>query len=215
MAESSLAILASPQLFQLCAAHPDSAEYWQEFVDRFNPLLTRSITVAWRRNGQGDWPSDELAADLLQDIYTAIVKNDCRLLRDFRGVSHAEAEAYLAHSAINQTISFLRARRALRRKAEEVSLQQILEEQQEIRPAGQALAPARGLTERELIEMLEHCCDGPHRKRDSLIFLLYARDGYSVAEIARMGVCDLKETSIANLLGQTKARLRKYLSGQV
>jgi RNA polymerase sigma factor (sigma-70 family) len=208
-------MLASPQLFRLCAAHPDNDEHWREFVRRFNPLLARSITVTWRKNGQGDWPPADVAADLLQDVYAAIVKNDFRLLRDFRGETEAEAEAYLAHTAINQTISFLRARSALRRTADEVSLQQLLEEQGEIKPAAHTLPPPKGLTERELIELLERCCDGPNGKRDALIFLLYARDGYSVAEIAGMGVCDLKETSISNLLGQTKARLRKYLSSEV
>ncbi len=215
MAESSPARLASPQLFRLCAAQPASEEYWLEFVRRFNPLLARSITVAWRRNGQGDWPPADLAADLLQDVYAAIVKHDFRLLRDFRGATEAEAEAYLAHTAINQTVSFLRARQALRRSADEVSLQQLLAEQGELRPAAQTLAPRKGLSESELIELLEHCCAGPNGKRDVLIFLLHARDGYSVAEIAGMGVCNLKETSIFNLLGQTKARLRKSLTGEV
>src|SRR6185436_9855556 len=131
MAESSLAMLASPQLFRLCATHPDSDENWREFVRRFNPLLARSITVAWRKSGQGEWPPADVAADLLQDAYAAIVKNDFRLLRDFRGGTEAEVEAYLAHTAINQTFSFLRARSALRRTTDEVSLQQLLEEQGE------------------------------------------------------------------------------------
>lgn len=212
MEASPLAKLASPQLFRLCAAHPASDEYWSEFVRRFNPLLTRSITVAWRKSGQGDWPSADVAADLLQDAYAAIVRNDFRLLRDFRGESDAEAEAYLAHTAINQTISFLRARHALRRRADEVSLQQLLEEQGELETATHA---PKGLTERELIELLERCCAGPNGRRDILIFLLYARDGYSVAEIAGMGVCNLKETSISNLLGQVKTCLRKFLTGRV
>lgn len=215
MAESSLAILASPHLFRLCAAHPDRDEYWLEFVRRFNPLLARSIAVAWRRNRQGEWGPAEVAADLLQDVYVAIVKNDFRLLRDFHGDTEAEAEAYLAHTAINQTISFLRARGARRRAANEVSWERLLEEHGEIEPKAQSPAPRKKLTERELIEVLERCLDGPNGERDILIFLLYAYDGYSVPEIAGMGVCDLKETSISNLLGQTKARLRKYLAGAV
>lgn len=215
MEASPLAKLASPQLFRLCAAHPASDEYWLEFVRRFNPLLARSITVAWRKSGQGDWPSTDVAADLLQEVYAVIVRNDFRLLRAFCGESEAEAEAYLAHTAINQTISFLRARHALRRRADEVSLQQLLEEQGEAPLARPAAHAPKGLTESELLELLERCCAGPNGRRDILIFLLYAREGYSVAEIAGMGVCDLKETSISNLLGQVKTCLRKSLAGQV
>ncbi|MBI1760648.1 MAG: hypothetical protein HYR56_04345 [Acidobacteria bacterium] len=76
-------------LFQLCAAQPQRDEYWLEFVRRFNPLLVRSITVAWRKSGQGPWPPAEIAADLLQDVYTAIVKNDFGLLRNLRGAAPA------------------------------------------------------------------------------------------------------------------------------
>ena len=213
MADSAFAVIANPQLFHLCATHPQDDEYWAEFVRRFNPLLVRSLTVAWRRNGQVSWPASDLAADLLQDVYAAIVNHDFRLLRNFRGNTDAEAEAYLAHAAINQTISFLRQRQALRRHAPEIPLDDWLEEKGE-----QALAqPARpaGLSESEWLGVLRKCFDGPNGKRDILIFLLYARDGYSVTEIARLGVAELKETSIANLLGQMKARLKKYLADPV
>jgi RNA polymerase sigma factor (sigma-70 family) len=213
MAESNLAVQPSPELFQLCAAHPHSQEYWAEFVRRFNPLLVRSITTAWRRSGQGAWPPDDVAYDLLQDVYLSVVKNDFRLLRNFRGQTEAEAEAYLAHAAINQTISFLRARHAQRRSADEISLEALLEEQGEPGPAEPARPAARSLTEGELISVLKKCFDGPNSKRDIMIFLLYACYGYSPAEIAALGMSKLKETSIANLLGQMKTRLKKYFAG--
>ena len=215
MAETPHTALPSPELFRLCANRPDKDEYWSEFVRRFNPLLVRSITIAWRRNGQGNWPPADVAADLLQDAYTAILKNDFRLLRNFRGATDAEAEAYLAHTAINQTITYLRNRKALRRAGEEVSLQELLAEQGDATLTDSATHSAPNLTEREIIQALEHCFNGPTSKRDILIFLLYARDGYSVTEIARMQICELKETSIANLLGQMKTRLRKYFSAKV
>ncbi|HKQ75188.1 MAG TPA: sigma-70 family RNA polymerase sigma factor [Blastocatellia bacterium] len=215
MEESNLVAKPSPELFQLCAAHPYSQEYWEEFVRRFKPLLARSIVAAWRRNGQGSWPPDDLAYDLLQDVYLSVVKNDFRLLRNFRGQTEAEAEAYLAHAAINQTISFLRARHALRRSADEVPLEALLEEHGELRPAEPARPATRNLTEGELIAVLKKCFDGPNGKRDIMIFLLYASYGYSPAEIAALGMSELKETSIANLLGQMKTRLKKYLSGPV
>ncbi len=215
MAENDTAAQPSPELFQLCAAHPHSREYWDEFVHRFKPLLVRSITVAWRRNGQGSWPPDDVAYDLLQDVYMSIVKNDFRLLRNFRGQTEAEAEAYMAHAAINQTISFLRSRQALRRQADVVPLEELLEDHGEKQPAEPALPATRNLTESELIDVLKKCFDGPNGKRDIMIFLLYATYGYSPAEIAALGMSELKETSIANLLGQMKTRLKKYLSSQV
>jgi DNA-directed RNA polymerase specialized sigma24 family protein len=213
MPESTSAVPASPLLFQLCADNPDNDEYWSLFIQRFNPLLVRSVVVAWRKSGQGNWPPPGLATDLLQDVYTGIVKNDFRLLRNFRGSTEAEAEAYLRRAAINQTISFLRKGATDRRTADEISLDELIKaEGEEGRLTIGSSGPAKSLTERELIETLQRCFDGPNGKRDVLIFLLHARDGYSVAEIAAMGVCELKETSIANLLGKMKTDLRKCFS---
>jgi len=215
MLKSDLLVLGSPQLFQLCAAHPGNDEHWLEFIRRFNPLLVRSIGVAWRRCGQGDRPSPDLMSDLLQDVYLGIVSHEFRLLRNFRGATDAEAEAYLAHVAINQTISFMRARQALRRRADEVSLRDLLEEEAQSGPIDQARASGPLMTESELLAILEKCFVGPNSKRDILVFLLYARSGFTPSEIASLGVTELKETSIANLLGQMKTRLKKYLSNQV
>src|SRR5215467_1265281 len=105
MTEPSLANVNSHQIFHLCAIQPDNEEYWAEFVRHFNVLLTRSVAVAYKRYAGGDRIQDDLAADLLQDVYTSIVKDDYRLLRQFRGQTNAEVEAYLAHTAINHAIS--------------------------------------------------------------------------------------------------------------
>ena len=215
MVEHSPDKLAGPRLFQYCANRQGSEEYWWEFIARYNPLLIRCITTVWRRYGPGGLPPPDLAKDLLQDVYMDIVKHGFRLLRDFRGTTDAEAETYLAHVANNRTISFLRARRADRRKVDEISLEELVEVKGDGSLPVPAVKPARRLTEREVIKTLERCFDGPNGKRDVLIFMLYVYDGYSVAEIAGMGICELKETSIANLLGQMKRQLRLYFSGSV
>jgi RNA polymerase sigma factor (sigma-70 family) len=216
MAETALESLPSSRLFQLCATRPSDDADWAEFIRRFNPLLVRSITSAWRKSGGSNYPPPDVAADLLQDVYTTILKNDLRLLRQFHGATEAEAQAYLARTAINQTISYLRARSAVKREAEEVSLQSLLtDEQGELRLPGPSADPQDSLTERELIETLRRTFTGPRCERDILILLLHVRDGWTAAEIARMGICELKDTSVANLLTQMKAQLKKTLLNQV
>jgi DNA-directed RNA polymerase specialized sigma24 family protein len=216
MSTPSLAGFTGPQLFQLCAAHPDDEGYWAEFVRRFNPLLARSVAYAYRRNTGGEWPAADVAADLLQDVYALVVRDGFRLLRQFRGGTEAEAEAYLAHAATNRTISHLRARGAQKRQAEVVSLEALRREGGGELPALDASVNGRaGLSEREFVEALRQAFRGPHDRRDTLIFLLHFRDGWSAAEIARMGLCDLRESSIANLLGLLKKRLRDFLASEV
>jgi DNA-directed RNA polymerase specialized sigma24 family protein len=216
MAESALVGLPSSRLFQLCATHPGDDEYWSEFIRRFNPILVRSIAVAWRRCATGNYPSPEAAADLLQDVYTVILKNDLRLLRQFRGDTEAEAEAYLARTATNQTISYLRARSAGKREAEEIPLHSLVENEPGAIPlADHSADPQQRLNERDLIETLRRTFTGPRSERDILILLLHLRDGWTAAEIARMGICELRDTSVANLLTQMKAQLKKTLLNQV
>ncbi len=211
MSQRFPATLAGPSLFRHCADHPDDAELWGEFVRRYNPLLVRSVIYAWRKCGQGNFPPPDLAEDLLQDVYVKIVQHNFRLLQNFQGNTEEEANAYLARTAINQTISFLRGN-ANKPWADEFSLEEFLGEDGE--EAGLPLNLTqwqRGMSETELIEILEKCFDGPNRNRDVLIFLLHFRDGYTSEEISKMGFCALKATSINNLLVEMKKKLRKFL----
>jgi RNA polymerase sigma factor (sigma-70 family) len=211
--DSESNVPTGPQLFLLCATHPERDEYWELFIQRFNPLFTRCIVVAWRRHGQGFWPPIDVTEDLLQEIYATILKNDARLLQNFRGNTEAEAEAYLARTAINITTSYLRALTAQKRAGEEISLQMLLDNQGDTVLPKSPENSLQSVTEREFLEILHHLFDGPNSERDILILLLYAREGYSPAEIARLKICDLKESSIANLLAQMKSKLKKYFSG--
>jgi len=213
MTESSPDVPASPQLFRLCATHPERDEHWELFVQRFNPLLARSVVVAWRRHEQGFGPPKEVAEDLLQDIYATMLKNDARLLRNFRGDTEAEAQVYLARTAINLTTSYLRSRAARKRAGDEISLQELLADQGEARLPESRESPLRSVNEREFLEILHRVFEGPNAERDILILLLYAREGYSPAEITQLKICELKESSIANLLAQMKSKLKKYFAG--
>lgn len=216
MAKSPLATLAGPQLFRHCAAHTDDDECWAEFVRRYNPLLVRSITAAWRRCGQGSWPPHDVAEDLLNDVYLAIVKHDFRLLQNFHGSTEEEANAYLAETAINRTRTFLRARSALSRTADEISLNELIEATGEEGRLPESLANRpQSLTEMELVESMERCFDGPNRNRDVFIFLLHVRNGYTTTEISTMGFCDLKVSSINNLIVDMKKKLRKCFTSEV
>jgi RNA polymerase sigma factor (sigma-70 family) len=215
MIESESDVLASPQLFLLCVTHPERDKYWELFVQRFNPLLARSIVVAWRRNGQGNWPPADVAEDLIQEVYATMLKNDARSLRNFRGVTETEAEVYLVRTAINVTTSYLRAQAAQKRAGEEISLQEFLDKQGEAALPESRKNLLQGVTEREFLEILHSQFEGPNAERDILILLLYAREGYSPAEIAQLKICNLKESSIANLLAQMKSELRKYFSGNL
>jgi DNA-directed RNA polymerase specialized sigma24 family protein len=141
-----------------------------------------------------------------------MLKNDARSLRNFRGVTEAEAQVYLVRTAINVTTSYLRAQAAQKRAREEISLQALLDKHGEAALPESRKNSLQAVTECELLEILHRLFEGPNAERDILILLLYAREGYSPTEIAQLKICDLKESSIANLLTQMKSKLKKYFS---
>jgi RNA polymerase sigma factor (sigma-70 family) len=201
------------QLFQACASDPGNEEAWEEWIRRFTPLLLRSITFAFRRYAAERWPSEDVVRDLVQEIYLAILADDCRLLRRFRGSTDAEAEAYLAHFAINQIVNHLRAAGAQKRHAELVSLDHLEMDDapdRHLRRTASA-ATVTALTEAEWVAVMHNVVTEPHRQRNLLLLRLHLFYGCTASEIARAGICTLQESSIANLLSQLKATLKKYL----
>lgn len=219
MSHASPATLSGPSLFRQCVADPSNGDYWQEFVRKYNALIVRNVASTWRRYGPGNFPPKEQIEDLMQDVYVAIVKHDFRLLRNFRGETEEEANAYLARTAINETIAYLRRQRTLRRMVKEVSLDELLGEtdkEGKPKPLPPSLTQRQAITsETEQIEILEKCFTGSSRNRDILIFLLHFRDGYSTTEIAAMKICTLEIPSINNLLGKMKKELREFLTANV
>lgn len=78
--------LSCDELLRACA-DPENAEAWQEFVRRFNSLIT--VTV-WRVARGYRVNNGSIIEDLVQEIYTKICASDFRLLRTFKS-DHANA----------------------------------------------------------------------------------------------------------------------------
>jgi DNA-directed RNA polymerase specialized sigma24 family protein len=212
MVQSELVVLPDIQLFKLCAVDPNQDEYWTEFNRRYNQLLVGSVYHAYRRFARVKQPPEGVVAELLQDTYVQILKDDCLTLRRFRGNTDVEARIYLAQVAINVTINYLRRTHALKRQAGMVQLEEILRQNGTVdglvRGAGDYTS---GLAELELIEALRHICKGPNKRRNILLFLLHVREGLTARELAASGVCNLESSSIAHILAQIKAELKKVL----
>ncbi|MFN0121007.1 MAG: RNA polymerase sigma factor [Blastocatellia bacterium] len=200
------------ELFHRCAENTRDETSWEEFVRRFNVILARSIAVAWRRRRGGEFIPRDLAPELLNDVYTAILKEECRVLRQFRGTTEAEAQAYIAHIAINQTRDHMRRLEAEKRLAETVSLDELLADNDGEQGCHQKNGHRKiQLSEHELEEILRRLMTGPHACRDILLLQLHLQYGYTAQEIGEMRLCDLKATSVANLLVERKKQLRNFL----
>jgi DNA-directed RNA polymerase specialized sigma24 family protein len=209
MTEHELESLPSPRLFQLCAEHSDQGEYWEEFLRRYNHILARAVYQAYRRFAPAESFSRAAAADTLQEVYIKLLNDGGYVLRRFQGQTAEQAQAYLACTAIHVTANQLRLARALKRQAELIPLQEWLwKGELELQPHLRSEIPVE-LLERELIEILPRIFTAPNSQRDILLLLLHLCDGLTAQELAEAGICDLKPSSIANLLNRMKIKLKK------
>lgn len=79
-------------LFSLCATGNEPA--WREFLQRFGPTVRRAIEQVF---GRRCCPSG--LEDSTQDVYYALLADNGRRLRAFRGTSECQASGFLARTA--------------------------------------------------------------------------------------------------------------------
>ncbi|HKX27188.1 MAG TPA: hypothetical protein VJ302_05810 [Blastocatellia bacterium] len=210
MAETELNSLPSTQLFRLCATHFSDNTYWEEFVSRYNQILVRGVYHGYRRFGRQTPPSKEVVADLLQDVYIEVLKNQCASLLRFRGQTELEAQAYLVRLAANITSNHLRRTAALKRQAINDRLDELFRLEEEVsRTAAPVSDYTDSLADRELIELLQRNLSGENSRRDIILYLLHVREGLTMSELADSGICSLKPSSIAQIIRRIRTELKK------
>jgi RNA polymerase sigma factor (sigma-70 family) len=213
MRKAKLESLPSAKLFDLCATRFEDAQYWEEFVRRFNQSLTRSVYQAYRQfTGEEIMPSLWTVTDLLQEIYLKILQDDCASLRSFRGDAEIEAEVYLMHIATSVTIDRLRRQHSMKRFVHTRSIE-VAHYMQEERNRRESVVNSYTdeLVEHELIKILRGRFRGKNRERNILIFLLHFRDGFTAQEIASAHVFGLSPHTIAHILNRMREGIREVM----
>jgi len=205
--------LSDAQLLRCCAENFSHESLWEEFVERFEPVLARSTSRAYRRFTRGIYPPSWRVSELVQEVYLRVLKDDCELLRRFRGETERTARAYLSQIAVNTTGDELRHEYAHKRQAEVDSLEEshLIEE---ARQREEEFAITEGLVEGELVKLLANGSTGENLQRDVLIFLLHFRVGLTAQEIARTDCFKLQPASVMSILIRTRTRLKKALGGR-
>ena len=201
------------QFLQHCADNRQDQVCWEEFIARFHTVISRSVACSYRRFTHGLHAPPWLISELVQEVYLRLIKDDCALLRRFRGISEQSARAYLAQIAINAASDVLRREIAQKRLSERRMLDESYFEE-ETWNRRLAFALPEGLAERELLRVLAVQSPGDNTKRDVLIFLLHIRGGFTAEEIALSGVFNLQTPTIWSIIIRIRARLRRALEDQ-
>jgi RNA polymerase sigma factor (sigma-70 family) len=211
MSESPLKPISDSDFLRYCAEHREDYVCWNEFVSRFQSVIARSVSCAYRRFTHGGYPPSWQTAELVQEVYLRLIKDDCALLRRFRGITERAAKAYLAQIALNSSGDILRREIAKKRQSAVTSLEEDHLEQDAKRRKVKFSLP-EGLAERELLKLLAVSSASENTQRDVLIFLLHIRGGLTAEEIATHGQFNLQPPTIWSIIIRLRGRLRRALN---
>ncbi len=203
--------LPAEELARICA-EGGAREAWEEFVQRFNPLIARVVIRTARRWVQ---PSRQLLDDLVQDTYLKLCADNCRLLRTFEARQPDAIYGYLKTVAANVVHDHFKAAHAVKRGSGTAAVQDRPEENvmEEIpdqkEPA--SVAMDREVLIRQIDQHLGHIVEPEELARSRLIFWLYYRSGLAASAIAKVPGVNLSTKGVESSLLRLTRSLRTAL----
>jgi RNA polymerase sigma factor (sigma-70 family) len=118
------------ELLQSCIRGDKQA--WNLFVDTYSRLVYKYIYSTFKARGR-NLPDEGRLADIFQEIFLSLIKDNSRKLRSFRGRNGCTLASWLRQVVINATLDYMRKERLIIPLQElssddEILLAQMLEE---------------------------------------------------------------------------------------
>jgi RNA polymerase sigma-70 factor (ECF subfamily) len=195
--------LSSDELIRACVGSGDTAA-WEEFVQRFRPLIAGTVMRTARRYGECPL---HLLDDLIQDTFLKVCADHCRILRDFQPDSPEAIFGLLKKVAFCVTHDHFRGGYTGKRWTghREMALDTYAES---------TIAGPEGLpqVEREILihEIDEHLTSGSERDRQ--IFWLYYRHGMTARAIAAIPGIGLTQKGVESVILRLTSHVRNRLA---
>lgn len=183
-----LSELTHKELVSLIAHNPENQRAWREFYDRFHSVIYNSVAKICRNEKKA-----ELAEDITQDVYRILLKDNCRVLKNFNGEYEKAIYKWLRIISVRETIKVLKSQKTAQPFH---NIEAFYESSQmsDNRPQSEACQDLIG----EINHYLDSILKGKrHAKRDKLIFRLRFFAGLTPEEIAK----HLDGLSVKRILG--------------
>jgi RNA polymerase sigma-70 factor (ECF subfamily) len=204
--------LSAEELTRICA-EGGAREAWEEFVQRFNPVIAGVVVRTARRWVQ---PSRQLLDDLVQDTYLKLCADNCRLLRTFEARQPDAIYGYLKTVAANVVHDHFKAAHAVKRGSGNAVLQDGPEENVMEQIPDQKEPASVGMDREVLIQQIDqhlgHIVEAEELTRSRLIFWLYYRSGLTASAIARVPGVSLSTKGVESALLRMTRSLRTALA---
>ena len=191
--------LSTEELLRLLLTTRDEdlrAKLWVEFWRCFQPVTAGVIVKRIFRHIKR--VDRELVEDLVQETFFKICRNDFKTLRNFKFQHENALHGFLKVVAANLVEDYFRKK----------ELPSDGEEDMEVVPAPPGpLPPDKRILIQEVETCLQQLADEPNFARDSKIFWLYYRDGYTAQAISQLPDIGLTVKGVESTL----LRLIKWL----
>lgn len=210
---------ATLDLLDQCVRGTDPVA-WERFVERFGSAIEAGVRRALRRasgardltrraaaSGKaGARPTAELHSDMVQECYCRLLEGGRRRLVGFRGLTDAEARAWLSRMAERCARDRLRAERAGKRGGRRTPLP--------LRDASLLADPIasperRAIGRQEMRRFARTCHRLSRSERDARILHLVFFGGYTSGEVSRALGGELSPSSVDTVVHRFRRRLAR------
>jgi RNA polymerase sigma-70 factor (ECF subfamily) len=189
-----------------------SVDAWQEFVRRFQPLISGVVAQVVRRNGI---VAPALVDDLVQDTYVRLCADNYKLLHKFNGQHENSLFGYLKVTAVSVALDYFKSLHSQKRGggAPSASLEEGDRHQAIPTPSASSTAEQAVLMA-EIDRTLNKVTEGPTAERDRLIFRLYYQQGFTASDISEIAALKLTAKGVESLVYRIAGLIRQELAGK-
>jgi RNA polymerase sigma-70 factor, ECF subfamily len=202
--------LTATELFEACGSGADAA-CWQEFINRFNGVIVRSVVRVAIRYGTRE---QSIVDDLVQETYLKICADRCKLIRTFASQSPESVFGFLKVVATNVAQDSFKARLAQKRAPE--SMAETLEPANATSKAEFAdyrlTDSERAVLLDQIDRRLKSTLPPDELQRSRTVFWLYYRSGMTARAIASLPTIGLTTKGVESLLFRLTRSVRQSLS---
>lgn len=199
--------LSCDELVRACA-ETKNPEAWEQFVRRFEKVIRVTIWRVAQRYGKSN---GALIQDLVQDTFTKVCDNDCRLLRDFKANHDDAFFGMIRVTAANVARDYFRAHNSDKRGSGQENIGLNEASVFLVAASTESNAMERRILLQELDKILRGICS---EERDREIFWLHYRQGLAASHIARISHYGLTSKGVESILHKLRVQLRAKLAAE-
>lgn len=208
-----------------CAQSANNQIAWREFIRRFDRHIKLTVIRAYKyvaisaKTKQNI--SKEEVRDLVQDVYIRLVRNNCKLLKNFRPSNNGSIYAYLTLTSASVVKDYFKKTGRLKRRGSLLSICEELDSPQASCIMNNRLAsftftnPEEQIIAKDLLGKLEEHYSSVNSKGNNrikeMIFKLYFLKGMSIKDISRINGLNVSLNNINTIIWRMRKEIKNFV----